>query len=166
MRNIVLIGMPGSGKTTFGQKLAEALHRPFVDADDYLEERSGRSIRDLFAESEDAFRRTEEKIVRELSEREGIVIATGGGVIKRAVNMEHLRENGLVLFLDRSPSDIASDVEVEKRPLLKDGPQKVYTLYEERIGLYRRYAHRCIPNRGTEAEVLENILKVLAEDMK
>lgn len=159
MKNIVLIGMPGSGKTTFGRKLAEILHRPFIDADDYLEERSGRTIGDLFAESEEAFRKVEEAIIRELSGKEGLIIATGGGVIKRPVNVEHLRKTGTVLFLDRDPDDIVSDVEVEKRPLLREGPEKVYTLYEERISLYRQSADRIIPNRGTEEEVLESILR-------
>lgn len=127
MRNIILIGMPGSGKTTFGKAIAERLGRPFIDADDYLEEKEGRTIASLFAISEDAFRDAEERTIRDLSEKENLVIATGGGVIKRRASIENLKKNGHIFFLDRDAKDIASDVEVEKRPLLKDGPQKVYT---------------------------------------
>lgn len=69
MRNIILIGMPGSGKTTFGKAIAERLGRPFIDADDYLEEKEGRTIASLFAISEDAFRDAEERTIHDLSER-------------------------------------------------------------------------------------------------
>lgn len=126
MRNIILIGMPGSGKTTFGKAIAERLGRPFIDADDYLEEKEGRTIASLFAISEDAFRDAEERTIRDLSEKENLVIATGGGVIKRRQHRKP-QENGHIFFLDRDAKDIASDVEVEKRPLLKDGPRKSTT---------------------------------------
>ena len=79
MKNIVLIGMPGCGKTTFGRALAERLHRPFIDADAYLEEKEGRTIQSFFAESEKAFRDAEERTVEDLSARQGLIIATGGG---------------------------------------------------------------------------------------
>ena len=98
MKNIVLIGMPGSGKTTFGRALSRELNRPFVDADDYLEEREGRTISSFFAESEKAFRDAEERTIRELADRQGIVISTGGGVMKRTANVENLRRNGLILI--------------------------------------------------------------------
>lgn len=161
MRNIILIGMPGSGKTTFGKAIAERLGRPFIDADDYLEEKEGRTIASLFAISEDAFRDAEERTIRDLSEKENLVIATGGGVIKRRASIENLKKNGHIFFLDRDAKDIASDVEVEKRPLLKDGPQKVYDLYQERITLYRNVADTIIGNHGTEEEVLEKILAII-----
>lgn len=74
MKNIVLIGMPGCGKTTFGRALAERLHRPFIDADAYLEEKEGRTIQSFFAESEKAFRDAEERTVEDLSARQGLIM--------------------------------------------------------------------------------------------
>lgn len=161
MKNIVLIGMPGSGKTTFGMALAEKLRRPFVDADAYLEEKEGRTIQSLFAESEKAFRDAEERTIEDLSRRQNLIIATGGGVVKRARNVARLHETGLLIFIDRRAEDIVTDVEVEKRPLLAEGPDKVFALYKERIALYRKAADRILENRGSEEEVLARLLEMV-----
>lgn len=163
MKNIVLIGMPGCGKTTFGRALAERLHRPFIDADAYLEEKEGRTIQSFFAESEKAFRDAEERTVEDLSARQGLIIATGGGVVKRQSNVVNLHASGLIIFIDRRAEDIVTDVEVEKRPLLKEGPDKVFTLYKERIALYRAAADRILENRGSEKEVLARLLDMVKE---
>lgn len=157
MKNIVLIGMPGCGKSTLGQALSEKLGRTFIDADTYLEEKEGKTIPDLFAVSEDCFREAEERTIADLAQKENLVIATGGGVVKRPVNIERLRKTGVILFIDRSPADIVSDVEVGTRPLLAEGPEKVYVLYKERIAMYRESADIRIDNQGTLPEVLEKI---------
>jgi shikimate kinase len=161
MKNIVLIGMPGSGKTTFGMALAEKLRRPFVDADAYLEEKEGRTIQSIFAESEKAFRDAEERTIEDLSRRQNLIIATGGGVVKRSRNVARLHETGLLIFIDRRAEDIVTDVEVEKRPLLAEGPDKVFALYKERIALYRKAADRILENRGSEEEVLARLLEMV-----
>lgn len=161
MKNIVLIGMPGSGKTTFGMALAEKLRRPFVDADAYLEEKEGRTIQSFFAESEKAFRDAEERTIEDLSRRQNLIIATGGGVVKRSRNVARLHETGLLIFIDRRAEDIVTDVEVEKRPLLAEGPDKVFALYKKRIALYRKAADRILENRGSEEEVLARLLEMV-----
>ena len=161
MKNIVLIGMPGSGKTTFGMALAEKLRRPFVDAVAYLEEKEGRTIQSFFAESEKAFRDAEERTIEDLSRRQDLIIATGGGVVKRSRNVARLHETGLLIFIDRRAEDIVTDVEVEKRPLLAEGPDKVFALYKERIALYRKAADRILENRGSEEEVLARLLEMV-----
>lgn len=130
-KNIVLIGMPGSGKTTLGKQLASRLGRTFVDADDFVVQLEGKTIADMFAVSEEYFRDAETRAAQELAKRRGLVVACGGGVIKRSVNIEIFKETGVVIFLDRSPDDIVTDVDVASRPLLKDGKQKVYDLYDE-----------------------------------
>jgi shikimate kinase len=161
MKNIILTGMPGSGKTTLGRALAERLGRTFIDADDYVEEREGRTIPELFAVSESYFRDAETRAVRALAEQCDLVVATGGGVIKRQENMDVLRQTGIVLFLDRSPDDIVSDVDVATRPLLAAGRQKVYDLYTERIELYRTSADYRIVNSGNIDGVLARILETV-----
>lgn len=161
MKNIVLIGMPGSGKTTFGKAIAEILSRTFIDADDYLEAKEKRTIKSFFAESEKAFRDAEERTIRDLSSRQDLIIATGGGVVKRNKNILRLHQTGLILFIDRKPDDIVTDVEVGTRPLLADGPQKVYDLYKERIDMYRSAADEILSNTGSEKEVLAGMMEVI-----
>ena len=164
MKNIILIGMPGCGKSTLGRRLAEALHRSFVDADSYLEEKEGKSIPELFAVSEDCFRDAEERTIEALAKRESLVIATGGGVVKRTANIERLKKSGTIYFIDRRPEDIVSDVEVSTRPLLAEGSAKVYTLYEERIDLYSAAADEVIENAGALESVLQKLLEEVTSD--
>lgn len=154
-QNIIIIGMPGSGKTTFGKALAQRLGRDFYDADDVIVEQEGKTIPELFAVSEDCFRDAEVRASQSLAEKSGIVVACGGGVVKRSENMDIFKKTGTVFFLDRSPEDIVSDVDVSTRPLLKDGKQKVYDLYDERIALYRNAADYRISNNKTIEEVLD-----------
>ena len=153
-QNIIIIGMPGSGKTTFGKALAQRLGRDFYDADDVIVEQEGKTIPELFAVSEDCFRDAEVRASQSLAEKSGIVVACGGGVVKRSENMDIFKKTGTVFFLDRSPDDIVSDVDVSTRPLLKDGKQKVYDLYDERITLYRNAADYRVLNDKTIEEVL------------
>lgn len=159
-KNIVLIGMPGSGKTTLGKQLASRLGRTFVDADDFVVLLEGKSIADMFAVSEEYFRDAETKAAQELAKRRGLVVACGGGVIKRSVNIEIFKETGVVIFLDRSPDDIVTDVDVASRPLLKDGKQKVYDLYDERIALYWAAADYTIVNDKKAEEILDELVRL------
>lgn len=146
MRNIVLIGMPGSGKSTFGKKLAKYSNLSFYDADTVLEQREARTIKSFFAESEDAFREAETRTLAYLAKLNGAVIATGGGAVKRAENMDLLKKTSVVIFLDRKPQNIIGDLSGDERPLLAADKQKIYTLYDERIELYRKYADYIIDN--------------------
>ena len=148
MKNIVLIGMPGCGKTTFGKRLARRLCLSFYDADEVLEQREQRTIKNFFAESEDAFRSAETRTLAYLSELEGVIIATGGGAVKRAENMELLKRKGVVVFIDRKPEQILGNIEGDARPLLAADKQRIFKLYEERIDLYRKYADKIITNSG------------------
>lgn len=109
MKNIVLIGMPGCGKSTFGKRMAKRLQLPFYDADSVLEEREQRTIKAFFAESEEAFREAETRTLAYLAECDGAVIATGGGAVKRAENMELLKRGGVVI-LSTANRKTSSDV--------------------------------------------------------
>lgn len=162
-QNIIIIGMPGSGKTTFGKALAQRLGRDFYDADDVIVEQEGKTIPELFAVSEECFRDAEVRASQFLSAKSGIVVACGGGVVKRSENMDIFKKTGTVFFLDRSPDDIVSDVDVSTRPLLKDGKKKVYDLYDERIALYRNAADYLVPNNKTIEEVLDAFEELIKE---
>lgn len=158
MKNIVLIGMPGCGKTTLGRLLAVKLGRPFFDADEVLETREGRTVGELFAESEAAFRRAEARTVKYLAEQNSAVIATGGGVVKDPLNMEALKANGTIIFIDRSPEKIISCIQAGGRPLLASGTERIHALYEERISLYRKYCVHTVSNERTEDEALDALV--------
>lgn len=157
MRNIVLIGMPGSGKTTLGRYLAEMLGRDFIDADPEIEKDAGKTIPELFAVSEDHFREQEMKTTRRLAKLENKVLAMGGGVVLRQENITALKENGLLLFIDRSPEDIIGDVDTETRPLLAAGRRRIYDLYAQREALYRKAADITVVNKGELKEVLRRL---------
>lgn len=159
MKNIVLIGMPGSGKSTLGRKLAEIMNRDFIDADPEIEKDAGKTIPELFAVSEAYFRNQETKTVKRLARMQDKVLAMGGGVVLRQENIKCLKENGTIIFLDRSPEDIIGDVDTETRPLLAAGRQRIYDLYRQREALYRQAADSTVRNAGN----LQDVLRCLAE---
>ena len=163
MNNIVLIGMPGSGKSTVGRLISKALGRPFVDSDDYLRQLIGRDIRELFRESEAAFRDAETEAIRQLAARDGYIIACGGGGVKRAENMELLRSTGRVIFLDRDVRCIARSVDTQGRPLLSSSADRLQQLYDERIGLYRKYSHYTVKMPEGPEEAAASVLSLVRQ---
>lgn len=162
-KNIVIIGMPGSGKTSLGKKLSEKLNYDFIDMDDYIEESSGRKIASMFEEGEMVFREEEIKASRDLADSSRTVISTGGGIITQEASMEALKENGLILFLDRPLENIEKDIERDSRPLLKDDKSRLEKLYEERINLYRLYADLTIENTLDEDSVVDLMVEAVNE---
>ena len=157
MKNIVLIGMPGCGKSTLGRSLAEMLGRDFIDADPEIEKDAGKTIPELFAVSEEFFRNQETRTTKRLSALQGKVLAMGGGVVLRQENIASLKENGLIIFLDRSPADIIGDVDTQTRPLLAAGRQRICDLYAQREELYRTAADVIVQNKGSIQEVLSRL---------
>lgn len=157
--NIVLIGMPASGKSTQGKRLAEHLGRPFFDADDELTKSVGRSIPDIFEkDGEDAFREAESKTLLALSKKTGCVISTGGGAVLRAENICRLKQNGTLIFLDRSPERL---IPTPERPTASDR-EAIEKRYRERYSLYLAAADIRIDGNGTQNQVFDTIRKELA----
>ena len=145
MSNCVLIGMPGSGKSTTGRLLASEMGRTFVDLDDEIEKLAGVSIPDLFAsKGEDAFRDLEYEAAARFGKERSLVIAAGGGAVKRADTMRALSQNGVVLWLKR---DVAK-LPTHGRPLSRDR-ETVLRIYAERMPLYERYSDASLDNDGT-----------------
>ena len=143
MQNLILIGPMGSGKTTVGKQLAKRMRMDFVDSDHMIEERCGVSISTIFdIEGEDGFRKRETKMLAELCERSGIVLATGGGAVISEENRILLRK-GYVIYLKTSiETQLARTQKNQNRPLLEnvDAETKLEELMEERGRLYEQEA--------------------------
>lgn len=161
MANIVLIGMPGAGKTTIGRKLSKALGRPVLDADDKVVEQTGRTIKDLFQEGEDVFRQAETEAVKTLAAMDGIIISCGGGVVKRPENIGYLQQNGKIFFLNRDLAVIAGSVDKVTRPLLNSAEDRLTQLYKERMPLYLKYADYTIPVDENFDKTTEYIIELV-----
>ena len=150
--NVVLVGMPGCGKSTLGKLLAAELGRPFVDLDEEIVKRAGCPIPQIFAtEGEEGFRSLETKVVADVCRGSGLVIATGGGVVTRAENLPLLSQNGRVIFLDTPPEGLPT----AGRPLSQSKTPE--TLYRERLPLYRKAADVVLP---ITRDVKENMKKL------
>ena len=145
MQNIILIGMPGCGKTTLAKRLAERLNRPLYEADEEIVAREG----------EDGFRKRETEVLRELGKLSGAVISTGGGCVTREENYPLLHQNGMMIWLKRDLAVLPKD----GRPISLQSD--LTELYAKREPLYRRFADAIVENDGGVDETLERILEVV-----
>ena len=165
--SIILVGLPGAGKTTIGRQLARRLGVPFVDSDHVVEERLGCAIREYFArEGEEAFRDVEQSVLDELSQHHHGVLSTGGGAVLREVNRRHLHARGQVIYLRTSPEDVFRRVRHDTaRPLLQvDDPlARLRALYEARDPLYRETAHYVIETGRPSVAALVNKIMMQLE---
>lgn len=161
MKNIILIGMMGCGKTTISKGLSKLLNRPVIDIDEYLEEKYHMTISEMFDISEDYFREREHICCQDVSCLDGYIVSTGGGVIKNPHNIEVLKKNGIILYLDRSVENIFKDIDTSSRPLLKEGPSKLYQLYEERHQLYLEACDYHVYNDASLEDVMMKIKKII-----
>lgn len=160
MHDLILIGLPASGKTSVGRALARRLDMPFYDCDEAVETAAGQSVSAIFSQhGETFFRDLESKTLEDLCSRERCVIATGGGAVLRQENRLLLRRSGVVFWLDRPLKDIMSTDFQAGRPLLAEGRQALERLAAARRGLYASCACHRIPEPLLEQAVedIENI---------
>ena len=156
-QNLLLIGMPGCGKTTVGQFLADRLGRPLADVDHQVEAEAGCSIPDLFKkEGEEGFRIREHRALCQLSKQSGQVIACGGGIVTRRENWDPMRQNSTVIYLRRDLELLPTS----GRPVSQAIPPE--ELYRRRAPLYEELADLTVENRGTPEETAEEIIRRLA----
>ena len=156
MQNIILIGMPGCGKTTVGQALAEKLGREFMDADEEIIRLAGKSIPEIFAQDgEEAFRDWETKALISLGKRSGLVIATGGGCVTQLRNYPFLHQNGTIVWLQRDLAKLPTD----GRPLSQSN--SLEAMYGKRKMLYQAFADITVSNDGplsnTVSAIVDNL---------
>ena len=156
MENIILIGMPGCGKSTIGKKLAETLNKEFIDADQALEAHFGRPITDIIPQDgEAAFRAMETEILQILGKKSGLIIATGGGCVTQERNYPLLHQNGTIFWLKRDLQKLP----IQGRPLSQKN--KLSELYEVRKPLYQAFADITIDNDGNAEQTIQQILEAL-----
>ena len=155
MENIVLIGMPGCGKTSLGECIAEKTNKTFVDTDAEIEREANRTIPEIFnSEGESGFRKREAAVIEKYGKKSGLVIATGGGCVTNEENYRNLRQNGCLVFIERSLDKLAR----EGRPLSQGD---MADLYEKRLPLYRRFADCSVHNDKEISCVAENIIQTI-----
>lgn len=164
--NIFLIGLMGAGKTTIGRQLAQALGREFIDSDHEIEARTGVNIPLIFElEGESGFREREAAVIDELTARENIVLATGGGAVLREENRRHLKQRGTVVYLQAGVEQLLERTRKDKnRPLLQTAdPQAcLQALLAEREPLYLQLADMVVhTGQGNIRHLVESILEKL-----
>ena len=146
-KHIFLIGMPGAGKTTVGKMLAKELGRDFYDG-------------------KDAFSKYEYETIKELIHNKPSVIATGGGTVTSEKIVNLMRNNGLVVFVNRDVNHILDDLDLEIRPLVKESIEYIFNVYEERYPLYESVAHIKIGNEGSITDAVQEIIEALPNTEK
>lgn len=164
--NIFLIGLMGAGKSTIGRQLAARTGKQFMDSDKEIEQRTGATIELIFEiEGEQGFRERESRVIEELTENSGIVLATGGGAVLSADNREWLKQRGTVVYLNTSPEVLhARTANDQNRPLLQTGDKygRLIELLAERDPLYRRTADLIVDTEGLSArQIVGKICKSL-----
>ncbi len=164
MKNIVLTGMMGCGKTTLAGMLGKALDRRVVDTDELVEQCAGMPISGIFAQyGETHMRDVETEVCRQLASQENLIIACGGGLPLREENRRLLRGSGVVFFLFRDPAETYDTMDKSSRPLAQQGEDAFLQRFAEREPIYREFSHITIENNAGPEAALAEILRKLEE---
>ena len=147
-RHIFLVGMPGSGKSALGRRVALKLQIPYLDTDTYLTERAGMNTAQIYETyGEKAFRDGETQLLQALINATPGMISTGGGVALREDNRRIMKDHGYIVLIDRPVDDIMMDIRAEKRPLLaQKGREEIERIYRERMPVYQSIADVVLDN--------------------
>lgn len=162
--------MPGSGKTTLGKLLSKRLNYNFLDMDEYIEEIANKSIKKIFDDDgEKTFRDLETKACKDIVDRKKLVISSGGGVIKKSINIEILKKDCIVVFVDRPIEHIINQLsvdEINSRPLLKGKKDTIYSLYEKRYELYKNACDIQVKNDKSLSNTINEVVNLLGNRLE
>lgn len=162
MKNIILIGMMGCGKTTLGTMLAQRLGWELVDTDTLIVAREGRSVNEIFAmDGEGYFRDLELSVSEELARERGLIISCGGGLPMQRACMDALKRSGTVVWLRRDPGETYDTMDTSERPLARQGRQDFLALFAAREPIYRACADLVIDDFTSPEVTLNKILEAL-----
>ena len=156
-KNVILIGMPGCGKSTVGKELAEKMNREFFDCDDEIAKRGETPAELIEKYGEEHFRKIESEVLRELCKKSGCVIATGGGAVTRERNYDIIHQNATVVFIERDIKRLATN----GRPLSQGGENKLFNMYEIRYPLYKKFSHFSVESQEHSKKTADLILENL-----
>jgi shikimate kinase len=162
-RHIFLIGMPGSGKSSLGKRLAGRLGVPYVDTDTLITEMTGMTLQQIFdGPGEQAFRNAETNVLMYLADQKPAIVSTGGGMVMREENRLIMRNQGVIVLIDRPLDDILSDIKLDRRPMLAlKGKDEVVRLYDARIETYRKVADAVLDNSQGFTNGIMNLEKLV-----
>ena len=156
-KNIILVGMPGSGKSTVGQYLAEMLGREFYDSDEEISKKGETPAEIIEKYGEEHFRSIETEALADLCKKSGCVIATGGGAVTREENYDIIQQNAMVVFIDRDIERLSTN----GRPLSQGGIEKLRQMYEVRYPLYKKFSHFSVKSQKTWQQTASQILECI-----
>jgi len=170
VKNIVLVGFMGTGKTVVAKGLAKHLKREYLSLDELIEKREKRRITEIFAESgENYFRNIESQVVKEISDKENLIIDAGGGVVIREENVSNLKKNGILFCLKATPEVILERTKkISNRPLLNviNPKEKIEELLKIREPFYKRADYFIDTSNLSISEVVNKILKIIRDENK
>ena len=153
---MILVGMPGCGKSTVGRLVAEKLSRSFFDADEEIKNATGRTPSEIITEDgERAFRLVETQVLKKLCKESGAVIATGGGAVTVEDNYKIIRQNSVAIFLERNINILSK----EDRPLSSD----LVAMYKKRLPMYQRFSHKTVDGNSDATDVAERVINTFSE---
>ncbi len=162
-RHVFLIGMPGSGKSSLGRRLAGRMGVPYVDTDTLITEMTGMTVQQIFdGPGEQAFRNAETNLLMYLADQKPAIVSTGGGLVMREENRLIMRNQGIIILIDRPLEDILSDIKLDRRPMLAlKGKDEVVRLYETRIDTYKKVADAVLDNSQGFTNGIMNLEKTV-----
>lgn len=166
MKNIILIGMPGSGKSTVGVLLAKTLCKPFVDTDLLLQQRENRLLQDIINnEGTEAFLIKEQSAILSLN-CTGTVVATGGSVVCKEASMQHLKKSGVLIYLKLSPNNLTKRIKnIKTRGIAAKKGETIDDIYHQRSPLYEKYCDYSVDcNKKDMEQVLEAIVTLFRKN--